>query len=120
MAKSKQVKGWRRILSKDSSPLLSLHETMPVSFNTHTCRHCYKHCNNLCKSCRGVFYCGKECQSLDWPIHKHYCKEIQKGWTKWQENETRHIAMREKAEKKEKGSKSVKTIIIMSLIAMSH
>lgn len=28
-----------------------------------------------CQQCRSVFYCGRECQKLDWKIHKVNCKQ---------------------------------------------
>lgn len=29
-----------------------------------------------CSSCRGVNYCGRECQTKDWPAHKSQCKLV--------------------------------------------
>ena len=29
-----------------------------------------------CVSCRSASYCSKECQKIDWPLHKHLCKII--------------------------------------------
>ncbi|KAJ7773969.1 hypothetical protein B0H16DRAFT_1510564 [Mycena metata] len=28
----------------------------------------------LCKQCMAVNYCGRECQRIDWPLHKAWCK----------------------------------------------
>ncbi|KAJ6484834.1 hypothetical protein C8R45DRAFT_999392 [Mycena sanguinolenta] len=28
-----------------------------------------------CAKCQGVFYCSKECQTRDWPVHKQMCGE---------------------------------------------
>ena len=30
-----------------------------------------------CGACNTVFYCSKECQKKDWPLHKESCKGIQ-------------------------------------------
>jgi MYND finger len=32
----------------------------------------------ICSGCKIPFYCNKECQELDWPIHKPKCEFIQK------------------------------------------
>ncbi len=37
------------------------------------CRCCGKAASLRCSKCRKVFYCGKECQARDWPIHKKEC-----------------------------------------------
>ena len=29
-----------------------------------------------CGKCKNEFYCGKECQKIDWPFHKRFCDEI--------------------------------------------
>uniref|UniRef100_A0A250Y1G2 MYND-type domain-containing protein n=1 Tax=Castor canadensis TaxID=51338 RepID=A0A250Y1G2_CASCN len=29
-----------------------------------------------CMRCRNVYYCGPECQRLDWPSHRKVCKEL--------------------------------------------
>ncbi len=31
---------------------------------------------NQCSACRAVQYCGKGCQSADWPAHKAMCKRL--------------------------------------------
>ena len=37
------------------------------------CRCCGKAASLRCSKCKKVFYCGKECQARDWPIHKKEC-----------------------------------------------
>uniref|UniRef100_F6SZR1 Annexin A7 n=1 Tax=Monodelphis domestica TaxID=13616 RepID=F6SZR1_MONDO len=29
-----------------------------------------------CKRCRNVYYCGRECQRADWPLHRKVCWEL--------------------------------------------
>lgn len=41
------------------------------------CVVCSKLASDKCGSCRAHVYCGKECQTIDWPKHKHICKNIQ-------------------------------------------
>ena len=50
------------------------------------CAHCNIRSDNnlyyntnfqLCKSCRSVFYCSKDCQRAAWSSHKQICKAIQ-------------------------------------------
>ncbi len=33
-------------------------------------------CSQLCKSCKSVMYCSRECQVKDWPIHKIDCHAL--------------------------------------------
>ena len=61
-----------------------------VSSGTNNCPYGYKKCASCsrdasmkCKVCevkfgRCVFYCGKECQTADWPKHKQYHEETAK------------------------------------------
>jgi hypothetical protein len=47
-------------------------------FIERVCAKCSKHDSRndfkLCSTCRGVFYCGKECQIAHWKEHKSVCK----------------------------------------------
>ncbi|XP_007440551.1 putative protein MSS51 homolog, mitochondrial [Python bivittatus] len=29
-----------------------------------------------CKRCQNIYYCGPDCQRLNWPIHKKFCKKL--------------------------------------------
>ena len=40
-----------------------------------SCRKCGKEADKKCQ-CGGVFYCGKDCQNLDWKSHKKACKAL--------------------------------------------
>jgi hypothetical protein len=31
-----------------------------------------------CRGCRQVYYCGRDCQALDWDLHKPLCKRVQR------------------------------------------
>ena len=43
------------------------------------CSNCMKEGEELrhCLDCKFVRYCSKECQTSDWPSHKHLCHSIQ-------------------------------------------
>lgn len=55
---------------------------------TQTTKHCHncKIESNIiqqgtlkkCSTCKVVYYCSKECQRNDWPIHKELCKKVEK------------------------------------------
>lgn len=34
---------------------------------------------DLCGQCHGAAYCGKDCQKLNWPFHKHFCEMLKAG-----------------------------------------
>jgi len=40
------------------------------------CDYCFKEADKLfkCSKCKFVSYCGRDCQSGDWNIHKHECR----------------------------------------------
>ena len=43
------------------------------------CRVCKEVKNTFrCARCRIAFYCGKEHQAMDWPVHKVACKKAPK------------------------------------------
>lgn len=50
-------------------------ETKMIKDGTH-CQSCQKQSPNLkrCANCQSVFYCGVECQRLNWSHHKNMCK----------------------------------------------
>jgi radical SAM protein with 4Fe4S-binding SPASM domain len=31
-----------------------------------------------CRGCKQVYYCGRDCQALDWDLHKPLCKRVQR------------------------------------------
>ncbi|KAK7464243.1 hypothetical protein VKT23_006409 [Stygiomarasmius scandens] len=46
--------------------------------NPRQCSYCEKVSKDKdlqkCSRCKLVFYCGRECQRMGWPSHKHFCK----------------------------------------------
>ncbi|KAF4611244.1 hypothetical protein D9613_007247 [Agrocybe pediades] len=47
------------------------------------CAVCGKKNTNRCVQCLMIAYCGKECQTADWPSHKEACKSVKGGtWQK--------------------------------------
>lgn len=51
--------------------------------NTRACGMCEKIGDSvhdkrmkLCQSCRATWYCSKQCQRLQWPVHREVCKDI--------------------------------------------
>ncbi|KAK6246155.1 hypothetical protein SCA6_009245 [Theobroma cacao] len=55
------------------------------------CQRCFKSGDALlkCASCNIAWYCGAECQRLDWKLHKLECRAISRLEKKWQELVTR-------------------------------
>lgn len=43
---------------------------------TDTCRHCKQDCTTRCGQCHSAFYCNRECQTLDWALHRHDCRAL--------------------------------------------
>jgi hypothetical protein len=39
-----------------------------------TCIVCNKDAQYKCTKCKSVYFCGKDCQSKAWPIHKKHCE----------------------------------------------
>jgi hypothetical protein len=37
------------------------------------CAVCNRVVDTICGKCRKQFYCGRECQKADWPVHKLFC-----------------------------------------------
>lgn len=48
-----------------------------VGKHTHTCKTpaCILQAKKYCQRCMLVAYCGKNCQTLHWPVHKPNCKQ---------------------------------------------
>ncbi len=99
--KAHEIREWKSFLAiTEVSPWLNLHNSLAESPSTKSCHRCFKRCNNLCASCRGVYYCGRQCQSDDWIIHKAYCKEIKQGLEKWISSERLNAQKMEDAKAK--------------------
>ncbi|XP_017980929.1 PREDICTED: histone-lysine N-methyltransferase ASHR1 [Theobroma cacao] len=67
---------------------------IPTSSNP-LCQQCFKSDGALskCASCNIVWYCGVECQRLDWKLHKLECRAISRLEEKWQELVTPEIRL---------------------------
>lgn len=67
------------IKKKGTSEYLEHNERFgPVYYALQTCcqnEQCTSGLSNLkkCSQCKGRRYCSKECQVLDWTVHKNYC-----------------------------------------------
>lgn len=60
-----------------SSPDTSVHTAVYQIGYTgkHMCERCGKQDKLLkCTRCKSAFYCGRECQKVDWVNHKPHCK----------------------------------------------
>ncbi|XP_054163788.1 uncharacterized protein LOC128961563 [Oppia nitens] len=70
-------------VSKQLSPGDIIGEDKPLvyivdnKFKDKHCNHCFKECQQLrrCSHCWQLYYCGKDCQSMDWKsYHKNECQ----------------------------------------------
>ena len=51
-----------------------------ASVGIKTCAFCGKTgAKSLCTGCRGVSFCGKECQTAAWPGHKRACRRAMRA-----------------------------------------
>ena len=51
-----------------------------ASVGIKTCAFCGKTgAKSLCTGCRGVSFCGKECQTAAWPGHKRACRKAMRA-----------------------------------------
>lgn len=41
------------------------------------CNKCGNEASKCCQYCPSVYYCKKECQRADWPVHKKICKKYE-------------------------------------------
>jgi hypothetical protein len=50
--------------------------TVPNFFDINLnklCAVCYKSQTQRCGRCKKVYYCSRQCQTRDWPVHKRKC-----------------------------------------------
>jgi len=40
---------------------------------SNLCYNCKCPSNMICRGCKSITYCGKECQQKDWPKHRYQC-----------------------------------------------
>jgi zinc finger MYND domain-containing protein 10 len=56
------------------------------------CKKCEKQAFKRCSKCKSVWYCSRECQVADWPVHKEACnktaKELKETEEKQKKNES--------------------------------
>jgi len=74
-------KGLRAITHIDAGEEILHEEPLVYTLMNAKCRglrcdYCFSEAEKLfkCSKCKFVSYCGRECQSGDWKIHKHECK----------------------------------------------
>ena len=64
---------WNMVLSEQSLPQST---SPPSSLPSKLCASCgAEAANSYCGKCRSVCYCGKECQTNHWKIHKPTCRK---------------------------------------------
>lgn len=50
---------------------------VPVASDaSHLCGNCKKIATKKCYQCGEIYYCGRECQVIDWPQHKPQCRSL--------------------------------------------
>jgi hypothetical protein len=54
----------------------SSEETEFISIEPKNCVICNKPTNKRCSRCKNCSYCSKDCQTVDWPIHKLLCSSF--------------------------------------------
>jgi len=84
--KSKKVVGYLQTLSK-MAEMVNDFTTNAGAFDEKghrrkMCRHCnkaeddpnFQRSLKSCARCKQAFYCSRECQEMDWKVHKRHCK----------------------------------------------
>lgn len=57
----------------------------------HFCRCCFvPSAQKRCRNCK-LFYCSKECQRFDWPIHRRCCEELKRRQLEEEEEQAQEM-----------------------------
>ena len=74
LKKKPEAKGVDR---KEAKVKVKVNDTTPPEAAGARCIRCGKTPAKKCGACGKVYYCGRECQKLDWKSHKTVCKKAQ-------------------------------------------
>lgn len=71
----------KRLQAAYNIDLLSKYEEeevdkVQITENEHFCGNCAKISTKKCSNCEVVYYCSRECQVNDWPLHQTKCRKI--------------------------------------------
>ncbi len=71
------------LVAIEARPLLDLYQCQRIHYGldarTH-CTNCLRKCHpRACASCNTFFYCGRDCQTEDWELHREICKSYQQS-----------------------------------------
>lgn len=69
-----EMNGWQILSSEVVDFLKASGIAIEASLCGHKCEVCKKETSNKCSRCRTIYYCGAECQRVDWKCHKTTCQ----------------------------------------------
>jgi len=65
--------------ARDLDPGTVVMQSLPVALSPlheRVCQHCLAKSSTCCGGCRTIRYCGRDCQKLDWGLHKAECGKM--------------------------------------------
>lgn len=65
--------------ARDLEPGTVVMRSLPVALSPlheRVCQHCLEKSSTCCGRCHTIRYCGRECQRLDWGVHKAECAKM--------------------------------------------